>query len=63
MKPGMSKLSRTLFRKACALALTSLETGLLAANVQTVSDIYGRPVSALSGEQITLDGRPLYLRF
>ena len=30
MKHGMSKLSRTLFRKACALALTSLAAALLA---------------------------------
>jgi len=49
--------------QSATLALASLQSGLLAANVQTVSDIYGRPVSAISGEQITLDGRPLYLRF
>src|SRR4051812_44906470 len=30
MKPGMSKLSRTLFRKACALALASAAAALLA---------------------------------
>jgi len=49
--------------QAVTLALTSLETGLLAANVQTVSDIYGRPVPAISGQDITLDGRPLFLRY
>jgi hypothetical protein len=28
-----------------------------------VSNIYGRPVAAISGQNITLDGRPLYLRY
>jgi len=49
--------------QSATLALTSLRSELLAANVRTVSDIYGRPVAAISGQQITLDGRPLYLRF
>jgi hypothetical protein len=49
--------------QAVTLALTSLESGLLAANVQTVSDIYGRPVSAISAQDITLEGRPLFLRY
>ena len=45
------------------LALSSLESGLLAANVQTVSDIYGRSLPAISGQDITLSGRPLFLRY
>ena len=49
--------------QAVTLALTSLESGLLAANVQTVSDIYGRSVPAISGQDITLGGRPLFLRY
>ncbi|HEX6813113.1 MAG TPA: hypothetical protein VF384_15935 [Planctomycetota bacterium] len=49
--------------QSVTLALTSLASGLLAANVQSVSDIYGRQVLAISGQQITLDGRPLYLRY
>jgi len=49
--------------QSVTLALTSLESGLLAANVQTVSDIYGRPVSAISGQDITLGGQPLFLRY
>jgi len=49
--------------QSVTLALTSLETGLLAANVQTVSDIYGRPVPAITGQDITLEGRPLFLRY
>ncbi|HEX6813116.1 MAG TPA: hypothetical protein VF384_15950 [Planctomycetota bacterium] len=45
------------------MALTTLKSGLQASSVQSVSDIYGRAVSAISSQQITLDGRPLYLRF
>ncbi|HEX6813114.1 MAG TPA: hypothetical protein VF384_15940 [Planctomycetota bacterium] len=49
--------------QAVTLPLTSLASGLLAANVRTVSDIYGRPAPAISHQMITLDGRPLYLRY
>ena len=49
--------------QTATVALTSLKSGLQAASVQTVSDIYGRSVSAISSQQITLTGRPLYLRF
>jgi hypothetical protein len=44
------------------MALSAVKSGLLASQVQTVSDIYGRAVSAISSQNITLDGRPLYLR-
>ena len=49
--------------QSATLALTVLQKGLLASKVATVSDIYGRPVSAISNEKITLDGRPLFLRY
>jgi len=44
------------------LPLTTLKAGLQASGVQTVSDIYGRPVSAIGSQSITLGGMPLYLR-
>jgi hypothetical protein len=46
-----------------SLALTALKSGLLASSVQTVSDMYGRPFAAISGQNITLDDRLVYLRF
>ena len=46
-----------------SLALTALKSGLLASSVQTVSDVYGRPFAAISGQNITLDDRLVYLRF
>ena len=48
--------------QTATLALTAVKSGLLASSVQSVSDIYGRAVSAISSQSITLDGRPLYLR-
>ncbi|HEX6813117.1 MAG TPA: hypothetical protein VF384_15955 [Planctomycetota bacterium] len=45
------------------LSLNSVKSGLLASSVQTVTDLYGRAVSAISSQQITLDARPIYLRF
>jgi hypothetical protein len=36
---------------------------LVAASVQTVTDMYGRPLSAINGQNITLDDRLVYLRF
>jgi hypothetical protein len=49
--------------QSVTLALTELQNGLVASKVETVSDIYGRPVAAISSEKITLDGRPLFLRY
>jgi hypothetical protein len=49
--------------QSLTLPLTTLQGGLLGSKVETVSDIYGRPASSISSENITLDGRPLYLRF
>ncbi|HEX5109095.1 MAG TPA: hypothetical protein VFV95_11635 [Vicinamibacterales bacterium] len=46
-----------------ALPLLALHSGLPASKVEAVSDIYGRSVAVISGENITLDGRPLYVRF
>jgi hypothetical protein len=48
--------------QAVTLALNALKGGLLASQVQSVVDHYGRPVSAISSQNITLDGRPMYLR-
>ena len=48
--------------QTATLALAALKGGLLAANVQSVSDIQGRAIPAISGQSITLDGRPLFLR-
>jgi hypothetical protein len=45
------------------IPLTSLQPGLVAASVQSVSDMYGRPFAAISGQDINLDDRLLYLRF
>ena len=44
------------------LALNAVKSGLQASSVQSVLDIYGRPVPAISGQNITLGGMPLYLR-
>ena len=49
--------------QSVTLPLTSVQPGLVAASVQTVADMYGRPASAISGENITLDDRLVYLRF
>jgi hypothetical protein len=49
--------------QSVTLPLTSVQPGLVAARVQTVSDMYGRPFSAISGQNITLDDRLVYLRF
>ena len=49
--------------QSATLPLNALQSGLLASKVETVSDIYGRSVSAISSEKITLDGRPLFLRY
>ena len=48
--------------QSVTLALTALKPGLQAASVLSVSDIYGRPVSVISSQNITLGGMPLYLR-
>jgi len=48
--------------QSVSLALTSVKSGLLASQVQTVSDIYGRAISAISSQNITLGAMPLYLR-
>ena len=48
--------------QSVTMALNSVKTGLLASQVQTVSDIYGRAVSAISSQDITLGGMPLFLR-
>ena len=45
------------------LPLTSLDPGLVAASVQSASDMYGRPFSVISGQSITLDDRLVYLRY
>ena len=49
--------------QSATLPLTALQKGLLASKVETVSDLYGRLIPAISGENITLDGHALYLRF
>jgi hypothetical protein len=49
--------------QSVTLPLTSVLPGLVAASVQTVCDMYGRPFSAISGQNITLDDRLVYLRF
>src|SRR4030095_3896325 len=49
--------------QSVTLPLTSIQPGLVAASVQTVSDMYGRPFPAISGQNITLDDRLVYLRF
>ena len=49
--------------QSVTLPLTSVQHGLVAAGVQTVSDMYGRPFPVISGQNITLDDRLVYLRF
>ncbi|HZN38521.1 MAG TPA: hypothetical protein VFD82_06935, partial [Planctomycetota bacterium] len=49
--------------QSVTLPLTSVQPGLVAAGVQTVSDMYGRPFPVISGQNITLDDRLVYLRF
>ena len=49
--------------QSVTLPLSSVQPGLVAASVQTVTDMYGRPLSAINGQNITLDDRLVYLRF